>query len=79
MKNKAMGKGIRTRKVGETFLMDGKKYKVVEREDGGCQVCDLYKGILPCSGDMEVCGFCYKDFRTDNISVVFKEMKDEGR
>lgn len=75
-----MGKGIRTRPVGDVVTLNGRKYEVVEKKENTCLLCDLYDGAPdnPCSADVEVCGFCYKDFRTDNKSVAFKEVKDEG-
>lgn len=69
---------IRTRPIGDVFVMHGKKYKVVECDSAGCQMCDMYDGAPddPCSADIEVCGLCYKGMRKDDKQVYFKELKD---
>lgn len=74
-----MGKAIKTRPIGDVFTLRGREYEVVEKKESTCLLCDMYDGAPddPCNADIEVCGFCYKDFRNDNKSVIFKKIEHE--
>lgn len=74
-----MGNRIKTRGIGERFKMDGDLYEVAEAvTDDPCEGCSLQneKGLV-CRGDVGVTGFCYKEMRTDNKQVVFKDVSND--
>ena len=63
------------RKIGETFEYDGKKLKVVDKDDSKCDECFFYN--KNCTYKKDVIGFCSKEFRTDVKSVMFVKYNDE--
>ena len=76
-----LGPPLRTREIGERFTMDGVQYEVMEAAtDDPCDGCSLQneKGLV-CRGDVGVTGFCYKEMRTDNKQVVFKEVNSNDK
>ena len=77
-----MGNPIKTRKIGEQFIMDGVLYEVrdaVNTEDP-CLDCSLNNGKgLICSGDTGVMGFCYAGMRSDDKQVIFKEVGNKEK
>lgn len=74
-----MKRVIKTRPIGDVFIQDGKEYEVIEC-DQDCLACDMYDGAPDdaCTGDIEVCGLCYKSMRNDDKSVVFK-LRNHGK
>ena len=75
-----MGNPIKTRKIGEQFIMDGVLYEVAEavNTEDPCLNCSLNNGKgLICSGDTGVMGFCYAGMRSDDKQVIFKEVRSE--
>lgn len=60
------------RKVGETFVYEGKTYQVVE--GCGCIGCNFINGCYTKLYD--ILGVCCGSSRTDKISVVFKEVNN---
>ena len=77
-----MGNCIKTRKIGEQFIMDGVLYEVVEADntEDPCLNCSLNNGKgLICSGDTGVIGFCYAGMRSDDKQVVFKEVGNKEK
>lgn len=60
------------RKVGETFVYEGKTYQVVE--GCGCIGCNFINGCYTKLYD--ILGVCCGSSRTDKISVVFKEINN---
>lgn len=76
-----LGPPLRTREIGERFTMDGVQYEVMEAvTDDPCEGCSLQneKGLV-CRGDAGVTGFCYKEMRTDNKQVVFKDVSNNEK
>lgn len=70
-----MKRVIRTRKVGDVFVQNGKKYEVVAYDGKSpCLACDMYDGgpDNPCSTQIEVSGLCWAGMRSDNQQVIFK-------
>lgn len=68
---------IRTRQIGDVFQQGGRSYEVVEvNQSNGCRGCGMNIGTIdePCIADIEVCGLCYKSMRSDNKSVIFKQI-----
>lgn len=68
---------IRTRQIGDVFQQGGRSYEVVEvDQSNGCRGCGMNIGTIdePCTADIEVCGLCYKSMRSDNKSVIFKQI-----
>lgn len=76
-----MGNRIKTREVGERFKMDGVLYEVAEdMTDDPCKGCSLNnEKMLVCFGDVGVTGFCYREMRSDNKQVVFKEVSNKEK
>ena len=60
------------RQVGEIFTYEGKTYQVVKSEEG-CTDC-TFRG-LGCDKYRALLGHCSYLFRTENTSVIFKEVK----
>ena len=61
------------RKIGEIFTYNGKTYQVVEVEiDEECKGC-AFEFSSCC---MSFLGDCGSTYRTDGVSVIFKEIKD---
>ena len=59
------------RKIGEIFTYKGKTYKVI-KPTYGCRGCTFYsKSCFNINNK----GECYQYTRTDNINVIFKEIK----
>lgn len=76
-----LGPPLRTREIGERFTMDGVQYEVMEdATDDPCDGCSLQneKGLV-CRGYVGVTGFCYKEMRTDNKQVVFKDVSNNEK
>lgn len=73
-----LGQPLRTRDIGERFTMDGVRYEVVEATtDDPCDGCSLQNGKgLVCRGDVGVTGFCYKEMRSDDKQVIFKDVSN---
>lgn len=74
-----LGPPLRTREIGERFTMDGGRYEVVEAvSDDPCEGCSLKneKGVV-CRGDVGVTGFCYKEMRSDDKQVIFKDVSND--
>lgn len=68
---------IRTRQIGDVFQQGGRSYEVVEvDQSNGCRGCGMNIGTIdePCIADIEVCGLCYQSMRSDNKSVIFKQI-----
>ena len=61
------------RKVGEIFTYKGKTYEVVQSRET-CIDC-AFRGI-PCKVSNLIKGSCSSYYRSDNISVIFKEIKN---
>ena len=59
------------RKVGEVFTYNGKTYEVVKGSK--CENCDI-KGR--CVSTSSTFGLCFRGYRSDKTSIVFKEIKD---
>lgn len=59
------------RKLGEIFTCDGKTYQVVEGSK--CENCDL-RGH--CVSVANIAGTCFKDYRSDNTNIIFKEINN---
>lgn len=68
---------IRTRPIGDVFQKGRRSYEVVEvDQSNGCRGCGMNIGTIdePCTADIEVFGLCYKSMRSDNKSVIFKQI-----
>lgn len=67
-----MKRVIKTRPVGDVFAHEGREYVVTEC-DRGCMACDMYEGAPDdaCVSDIEVCGMCVSQLRSDGKDVVF--------
>ena len=63
------------RKIGETFVFECRKLKVVDRGNSKCDGCFFYK--RDCSSIRDVRGFCSEECRTDKKCVIFVEVNDE--
>ena len=65
------------RKVEEIFTYNGKTY-IVEKSKfiDSCENCCFSKEDGCTLGDMSYFGKCAKYFRTDRISIIFKEIKE---
>ena len=61
------------RKIGEIFTYKGKTYEVVQSNET-CIDC-AFRGI-PCKVSNLIKGGCSSYYRSDNISVIFKEIKN---
>lgn len=59
------------RKIGEIFTCNGKTYQVVEGSK--CENCDLRGHCVSVSN---IAGSCYKDYRSDNTDIIFKEINN---
>lgn len=59
------------RKLGEIFTCDGKTYQAVEGSK--CENCDL-RGH--CVSVANIAGTCFKDYRSDNTNIIFKEINN---
>lgn len=69
---------IRTRPIGDVFQQGGRSYEVVEvDQSNGCRGCGMNIGTMdePCIADIEACGLCYQSIRSDNKSVIFKQLE----
>lgn len=60
------------RKVGEIFTYRGKTYQVIISAE--CSNCAFFSCDC-CSNFREVRGVCTSEDRTDETSVIFKEIK----
>lgn len=60
-------------KVGETFDLDGVKLKVEKANNDPCEGCYFKNLYFACLSNKM--GFCSSSMRTDNTSVIFKEIK----
>lgn len=60
------------RKIGEVFIYNDKLYQVVESTK--CDDCAFMKSAN-CNPGSEILGNCSFITRTDNTSVIFKEIK----
>ena len=71
-----MKRVIKTRPVGDVFTHEGRMYEVVAC-DRGCRACDMYEGTPddPCVSEIEVCGLCTGQMRSDGVDVVFRQRK----
>lgn len=63
------------RKNGETFEYKGKTFKVKEGENGSCHGCFFDGHCYDCR--KHIAGNCSASGRSDNIDVIFVEVKDE--
>lgn len=61
------------RKVGEIFTYKGKTYEVVQSRET-CIGC-AFRGI-PCKVSKLIKGGCSSYYRSDNISIIFKEINN---
>lgn len=67
------------REIGEIFKADGKLYQVVSGERKSCPDCDLCENAVCMAKEKrDVFGTCYSYSRTDDQSVVFKEITNEA-
>lgn len=64
------------RKVGEIFTYRGKTYQVIISAE--CSNC-AFLSCGCCSNFREVRGVCTSEDRTDETSVIFKEIKKYGK
>ena len=62
------------RKVGEIFTYEGKTYKVIQSNEI-CIGC-AFKGNIPCKANKSITGECSQYCRSNNTSVVFKELNN---
>lgn len=74
-----MKRVIKSRPIGDVFVMDGKEYEVMEC-DNGCFACDMFDGAPDdaCMADIEICGLCCRPMRNDEKNVVFK-LRNHGK
>lgn len=63
------------RKIGETFVYEGKKLQVKESEGISCYGCFFAEQCVPLR--KEVAGECQFEFRTDKKEVIFVEITEE--
>ena len=63
------------RKVGEIFTYQGKTYQVII--SAKCTNCAFFS--CDCSNFRKVRGVCTSEDRTDETSVIFKEIKIYGK
>ena len=63
------------RKIGETFVYEGKKLQVKESERISCYGCFFDEQCLPLR--KEVAGECEFEYRTDNKEVIFVEATEQ--
>ena len=52
--------------IGHIFIMDNKKV-IIEKNDGSCDKCDVYKSNIICRSLQ-----CSRIFREDGMNVGFK-------
>lgn len=68
---------IKERKVGEVFEYQGKKLRVEEIKNGGCDGC-FFDGQLPSfCNKLTLAGHCESEYRTDKKEVIFVEITEE--
>lgn len=74
-----MGKGIKTRKMGDRFKVDGITYCVAEPTDAmrPCSECAFCDGD-DCTARIEIVGLCYKGMRYDDKQAIFKKVTEES-
>ena len=65
------------RKVGETFVYQGKKLKVVQTTSNICNNCYFECRDCDCENIRKVLGACVRGTRSDNKPVIFVEVTDE--
>ena len=65
------------RKIGETFEYKGKTFKVKEGENGSCHGCFFDGHCYDCR--KHIAGNCSASGRSDNIDVIFVEVKEETK
>ena len=65
------------RKIGETFVYEGKKLQVKESERISCHGCFFDEQCLPLR--KEVAGQCEFEYRTDNKEVIFVEATEQNQ
>lgn len=65
------------RKVGETFVYEGKKLKVVQTTSNLCNNCYFYVNSICKEIRKQCCGECDQRMRIDGKPVIFVEVKDE--
>lgn len=74
LNSKKMGEKIeiygRTRPIGSTFEVDGKRYQV-RKSHYGCWYCDGYRNKRVCAR----AGWCFYIFREDGESIIVKKIK----
>ena len=63
------------RKIGETFVYEGKKLQVKKSEHISCDGCFFAEQCVPLR--KEVAGECQFEFRTDKKEVIFVEITEE--
>ena len=63
------------RKIGETFVYEGKKLQVKESESVSCYGCFFDEQCVPLR--KEVAGECQFEFRTDKKEVIFVEATEQ--
>ena len=62
------------RKIGEIFTYEDKTYKVIQSNEI-CIGC-AFKGNIPCKANKSITGECSQCCRSNNTSVVFKELNN---
>ena len=65
------------RKIGETFVYEGKKLQVKESERISCYGCFFDEQCLPLR--KEVAGECEFEYRTDKKEVIFVEATEQNQ
>lgn len=65
------------RKVGETFVYQGKKLKVVQTTSNLCNNCYFYVNSICKEIRKQCCGECDQRMRIDGKPVIFVEVKEE--
>ena len=65
------------RKIGETFVYEGKKLQVKESERVSCYGCFFDEQCLPLR--KEVAGECEFEYRTDKKEVIFVEATEQNQ
>lgn len=65
------------RKIGETFIYEGKTLQVKESERVSCDGCFFDEQCVPLR--KEVAGECEFEYRTDNKEVIFVEATEQNQ
>ena len=65
------------RKVGEVFEYQGKKLRVEESKNGGCDGCFFDGQTLSFCNKLTLAGHCEFEYRTDKKEVIFVEITEE--